>query len=155
MMECTDLFPPGILPYLAPSHHSSLPDASLHWRVQLHWRWEEEAVDGNACELNRQFVPSWIIRSVYFNWFLIPIADYLYSHSVTIENVTTDIEILDTSNCLVSVFLGYHLLHSTLMMCAQLVRTLILKSSHKVQYSSPFDIGSIYYTNIILTPAPC
>lgn len=31
-----------------------------------------------------------------------PIADYLYSHSVSLENVTTDIEILDTSNCIVS-----------------------------------------------------
>lgn len=30
------------------------------------------------------------------------VADFLYRHSVTIDNVTTEVEILDTSRCEVS-----------------------------------------------------
>lgn len=37
------------------------------------------------------------------------VADFLYRHSVTIDNVTTEVEILDTSRCEVSFYNNLHL----------------------------------------------
>ena len=52
------------------------------------------------------------------------VADFLYRHSVTIDNVNTEVEILDTSRCEVSsnaqLFIFAHYLYICILYCETL-----------------------------------
>lgn len=66
-------------------------------------------IDGDGAYQNTYLFNNAMIRQLYAIKLRNFVADFLYRHNVTFDNVTTEVEILDTSKCAVSRFLQIRL----------------------------------------------